>query len=303
LYQHKKAGTIRALLSQLQNKLSADIIYLTQGSNSVGAWLAGCVPHRDVAGNSIAVKGLSALDSFKNNLHSYIIFGLEPEFDCLYPCNAVNSLITAELVIVCNPYITESMLEYADIILPTTTFAENNGTYINIFGNEQNIQPAIRPMHNSKEGWKLLIELGNELNIFDQQYSSSQEILQEFSELLLENKDDNVEKLSFQNLNLEIEEGLCVLFEWPENSVDGITRRSYALQEANHFAKSVVHMNPANANKLGITDGEEVILQQKKSSFPMSLKISTRIPENCLYVPLGISATSGLTEGKVEVIK
>ncbi len=306
LYQHKHASTMRVLLIELQKQLSAKLMYLTQGANSTGAWLAGCIPHRTTAGEIVSSNGLSALDSFKENLQTYILFGIEPELDCLYPGNAMNALKQASLVIVCSPYITEQMLGYADIVLPIATFAETDGTYINLFGSKQKTSPAILPIYDCKPGWEVLRDLGNSLDIAGMEYQSNQEVYQEVTDVLQQTKYSNRSNLNKTTKSLKFvsqSADLNLLLEWPENSVDCITRRSYALQQANTFSKPLAYINPEDADRLSLIDGEQIILVQQVCEFPLTLSVEQYVPKNCLYIPLGIEATSNLTEGKIEIKK
>lgn len=51
-------------------------------------------------------------------------------------------------------------VEHAEIALPVSSWAESDGTFVNSQGMAQESERAIRPLGDSKPGWKLVAELG-----------------------------------------------------------------------------------------------------------------------------------------------
>ena len=47
----------------------------------------------------------------------------------------------------------------ADVVLPSTYFAEQSGSYINAKGQMQKIQAAIKPSGDTHQGWQVLLDL------------------------------------------------------------------------------------------------------------------------------------------------
>src|SRR3989344_8900131 len=78
---HPQAATLRALALLIAELSGAKFGQLPE-ANAAGAWLAGCVPHRGVAGKP-ATKGRHALDMLRHPLKAWLLFGGEPGFDCL----------------------------------------------------------------------------------------------------------------------------------------------------------------------------------------------------------------------------
>jgi len=75
------------------------LCYLSNGSNSVGAALAGAVPHRGAAGETTNVKGKSLTEMFASKLAAFILLGVEPELDCTASSAANNALNNAQFVV------------------------------------------------------------------------------------------------------------------------------------------------------------------------------------------------------------
>src|SRR3989344_5245379 len=158
---HPQAATLRAL-AQLIAGLSGATFGQLPEANAAGAWLAGCVPHRGVAGKT-ATTGRHALDMLRKPLKAYLLFGVEPEFDCLDGA-AASAVRTAEFVVMMttfkpSPYRTRAV-EYADVWLPLAPFTETDGTFVNAEGLHQPFAAAVAPLGESRPGWKILRMLG-----------------------------------------------------------------------------------------------------------------------------------------------
>jgi len=61
-------------------------------------------------------------------------------------------------------------------VLPIGTFAETSGTFVNLEGRWQSWPGAIKPLGESRPGWKVLRVLGNLLGLPGFEYLSSDEV-------------------------------------------------------------------------------------------------------------------------------
>src|SRR3989344_2662776 len=180
---HPQAATLRAL-TQLIAELSGAKFGQLPEANAAGAWLAGCVPHRGVAGKS-ATTGRHALDMLRHPLKAYLLFGVEPEFDCLDGAAAA-AVRTAEFVVMMttfkpSPYRTRAV-EYADVWLPLAPFTETDGTFVNAEGRHQPFAAAGAPLGESRPGWKILRMLGHLMNLPGFEQSGIEEVRQEMNQ-------------------------------------------------------------------------------------------------------------------------
>jgi formate dehydrogenase major subunit len=55
-------------------------------------------------------------------------------------------------------FLTETA-QSADVLLPAASFAEKDGTFVNIEGREQKIRQAIPPRGNVRPDWRILADL------------------------------------------------------------------------------------------------------------------------------------------------
>jgi NADH-quinone oxidoreductase subunit G len=166
---------LRVLAAALAQLTGAQLGYIADGGNTVAAHLAGVLPHRSVAGQSLNTSGLNVADMLAARLKAYVLVGSIEAQDL--PANAVANLRAAECVVALSSY--ASAKQYADIILPIGAFAETSGTYVNLEGRWQSVPGAARPLGESRPAWKVLRVLGNLLNLPDFDYLSSEQVRDE----------------------------------------------------------------------------------------------------------------------------
>ncbi len=217
-------ATIRALASVLANTTGATLSYLADGGNTVGAHLAGVLPHRGAGGRAVTRPGLNVTDMLAAKLKAYVLFGaIEPGHDI--PASAIEAFKNAEFVVSLSPY--DTAKDFAHVILPIGTFAETSGTYVNLEGRWQSVPGAAIPVGESRPGWKVLRVLGNLLDLSKFDYLDSEQVRDELESQLAFVKFDNAlgagsvtTSTSTSTLNADV----------PMYSVDALVRRSPALQ-------------------------------------------------------------------------
>ncbi len=303
LNQHFQAANLRWAVLELAKKYNAQLLSLTNGCNSVGAWLAGCVPHRKEAGLTQETTGLAVKEMFSNSLDAYVLYGIEPEFDCVNPSVASNALKNAKFVVVCSSFVTTKMKEYADVILPIATFAETHGSYFNVFGKCQGFNPATENFKDSKPGWKVLRALAESCNIPSCEYYSASDLRAELKKVLRDNPFDNINNREVPEVSPNTTEQINLITEWPIYSVDSLVRRSEVLQKNNDFAKPVFRMNQTLALRLKTENDDILNVKFAGNKISLPVMIDARVPDNCLYVPSGVAKTNCLNhEAQVEIL-
>jgi NADH-quinone oxidoreductase subunit G len=215
---------LRALAAALADLTGAQLGYIAEGGNAVGAALAGVLPHRAAGGQPVTVKGLNTAEMLAAGLKAYVLFGaIEPDQD-IAAAGARAALEKADFVVALTPYATAK--EYADVILPIGTFAETSGTYVNLEGRWQSVPGAAKPVGESRPGWKVLRVLGNLLNLPGFDYLSSEDVRDELKAQLGEVQPDNsyaVGALQGAAVGTARDVGIY--------ATDAIVRRSSALQQ------------------------------------------------------------------------
>jgi NADH-quinone oxidoreductase subunit G len=175
--RHPAFADLRALAAALAQMCGATLGRIAEGSNAAGGYLAGAVPHRAAGGQALAQPGLNARDMLTSPLKAYLLVGgIEPSLDTL-DADAVRVLSQAQLVVAVTPYASPEIKSIAHVLLPSGTFAETSGTYVNCEGRWQSQSGAAAPLGESRPGWKVLRVLGNLLQLPDFDYQSSEEVL------------------------------------------------------------------------------------------------------------------------------
>ncbi|HID48884.1 MAG TPA: NADH-quinone oxidoreductase subunit G, partial [Chromatiales bacterium] len=153
--QPELAG-LRALANVIADQSGARLGYLSEGANAVGACLAGSLPHRGPGGSDPGGAGLDSRAMLSQGLAAYMVFGVEPEYDCASPGAALAAMEAADFVVSLSAFATDRMRGYADVILPISLFAETGGTFVNAEGNWQSFEGAVSPPGEARPGWKVL---------------------------------------------------------------------------------------------------------------------------------------------------
>ena len=107
------------------------------------------------------------------------VMGSDPATKYADPALAKRALEAAEFVVVQDLFMTETA-KYADVILPAASFAERDGTFVNIEGREQKIRQAFPPRGNSLPDWRILADLMARLGQ-PAPYFSARDIYREYS--------------------------------------------------------------------------------------------------------------------------
>lgn len=290
---HPQAATIYYLAQQIAQLTDAKIGWLTEGANVAGAWLAGAVPHRGVAGSGVTDSGLPATAALTAHLKSYLLFNVEPELDCVDSGLAHAALEQAEFVVAFSPFKAQSYLNYANAILPIAAFTETNGTLINSMGQWQTVTAAVSPPGESKPGWKILRVLANELELEGFEYSQSEQIRDEVQHAVTNINFSSAEEF-IPTVIEALPSGLARITEWPIYAIDSIVRRSRALQESASNDPVAVYMNEALAMRYHLQTGSVVKLMQAKTTIYLPVIITPQIPDACVLVHAGRKETVGL---------
>ncbi|GAB4511196.1 MAG: NADH-quinone oxidoreductase subunit NuoG [Sulfuricaulis sp.] len=293
---HPQAATLRALARFIAELSGAKFGQLPE-ANAAGAWLAGCVPHRGLAGKS-ATTGRHALDMLRKPLKAYLLFGVEPEFDCLDGAAAA-AVRTAEFVVMTttfkpSPYRSRAV-EYADVWLPLAPFTETDGTFVNAEGRSQPFAAATAPLGESRPGWKILRMLGHVMGLSGFEQAAIEEVRQEMNQLATTAAAPSSFALPPEDSAMTPAAGqLMRLAEVPMYAIDPIVRRAPSLQKTADNPPPSARLNAAQAGKLGFKGGESVQVVMSQGVAHLDLVLDERVPDGCLLVPAGYPETAML---------
>jgi NADH-quinone oxidoreductase subunit G len=237
--RHSAYAELRLLARELAQVTGATMGELLEGANGTGAYLAGCVPHRDPAGQVRPASGMNAREMLERPLNGYLLLGTEPWADGAQP-EAVVTLENAPFVVAVTSFASPAMLEVAQVLLPAAAFAETSGTYVNLEGRWQSFGGAARTPGSARPAWKILRVLGNLLDLPGFDYQSSEQVRDQLRAI--------VDLAPSRNYSSAFTPARTTKFEnlrdVPMYQVDPLLRRATALQLTRTGLEPAVEFRP-----------------------------------------------------------
>jgi NADH-quinone oxidoreductase subunit G len=228
--RHHAMTAVRALAAAIANATGATFGTLSEGPNSAGASLAGVLPHRGLGGVLRAEPGLHAGDMLDAVLDVLLLVNLEPDVDILATDDAVAKVRSQNFTVALTPFVSESLLDAADLLLPVGTFAESSGTYVNAAGTWQSFPGIANPVGEARPTWKVLRVIGNLLDAPGFEYVTSGEVLDELREQLGDANPDNTYAGTGAVARPNGADTPVADVDIPIYSIDPVVRRARALQ-------------------------------------------------------------------------
>ena len=222
--RHAAFSKVRALAAEIAGKSGARLGTLSPGANSAGLAQVGVLPG----------EGIHAGAMLDESLDAVVLLNIEPEADLLATEDAVRKLSRQNFVVVFTPFVSDALLEAADLLLPIGTFAETSGTYVNVEGRWQSFGGVANPVGESRPAWKVLRVLGNLVEAEGFDYVTSEDVLEECRASVDDAGADPaaMNAASFSNANVAKNAGEEAQsdIDTPLYSVDALVRRARALQ-------------------------------------------------------------------------
>ena len=288
---HPQAATLRALAELIADLCSAKLGHLPE-ANSTGAWIAGCVPQRGTPA------GKHALAMLHEPLKGYLLLGVEPELDCLDAPAARAAMESAEFVVMLTtfrPSIYKSgAVEYADVWLPLAPFTETAGTHVNAEGRLQSFDEAVAALGQARPGWKILRMLGTQLGLPGFGYDRIEEVRAEIALPPTPSARLRVWSLPSETIPAPARGHWQRIVEIPMYRVDALVRRAPSLQHTADNPPPAAHLNPAEADRLGLTHGDSVSVALGVGVAQLPLVVDARVPDSCVLIPCGWPETAAL---------
>src|SRR6516225_9957976 len=238
--------------------------------------------------------------------------------------NKVRKALSAlEFLVVQDIFLTETA-EFADVILPASSYLEKDGTYTNTDRRVQLGHTVLDPPGQARIDWEVVQDIANRIGL-DWHYTSPREIFNEMVSVI-----PSYKNLSYDNLGLtgklypnpdpEHSDGIVVMFTEKFNTNDGLAHLVPAewlparelpdddypfvlntgrMLEHWHTGsmtrrsyaldaiapKALVFVHPDDATRLGLADGELARVSSRRGTIELEVKVSHReAPGNC-FIP------------------
>lgn len=284
---HSHYADLHALAQVIADLSGAAIGFLGEAANSVGAYIAGAIPHQGKT-------GLNADAMLAAPRKAYLLLGAEPELDSHNPAQAMRALQSADMVVAMSAY-KHSAMDYADVLLPIAPFTETAGTFINTEGRVQSFNGAVKPLGETRPAWKVLRVLGTMLGLPGFDYDTAEAVRQS----VLPNGDLSANALSNQLSAIKVSsvavaETVTRIGEVPMYQADAIVRRAESLQKTHNAEAPVAQANPTMLAALDVTSGAMITVRQGEAKAVMRVQANNALPLNCVRVAASHPHTAGL---------
>ncbi len=191
-----------ALLTGNIGKLSTGVNPLRGQNNVQGACDMGALPnmypgYQKVADETVRNKFQKAWNARLSNkpglTHTEIVDAIDRgEVKALYQVgenpvmseadsgHIMQALLKLDFFVVQDIFMTRTA-QYADVILPASSFAEKSGTFTNTERRVQKVRQAIAPIGQSRADWEITCEMAKRMGAEGFDYNSTEEIMTEIS--------------------------------------------------------------------------------------------------------------------------
>jgi NADH-quinone oxidoreductase subunit G len=282
---HPQAATLHRLSAELAQIVGARVGFLGEAANSVGGYLAGAVPFGTPA-------GLNGRQMLAEPRRAYLLWNAEPELDCHNPREALAAMRGAEFVVALSPF-RHLAREYAHVLLPIAPFTETAGTFVNMEGRAQSFQGAVKPLGETRPGWKVLRVLGGLLGLVGFEYNGADEV----KAAALDGRDIAAELSNAPAGTIAaaaVPSGIQRIAEVPIYFADALVRRSEPLQLTRDARPPAARMAPALMDRLGLAEGDRVRVAQDGGEAILPVQADASVPPGCVRIAAAHPLTAGL---------
>jgi NADH-quinone oxidoreductase subunit G len=283
--QHPQAARLQRLAQELAELLGARFGFLGEAANSVGGYLAGCVPSGG---------GMNARSMLEQPRRAYLLLNAEPDFDCHDPRTAIRAMDSADLVVALASY-RSFAADYADVLLPVAPFTETSGSFVNCAGQMQSFNGAVKPLGEARPAWKVLRVLGNLMSLPGFDYESSEAVRDEVCrpEAVAGRLDNRLDGPLTPD-DAPAADGLQRVADVPVYFGDPIVRRAASLQRTRDALPPRAWIGSPLARELGVKAGERVRVRQGDGEAVVEIGIDEQVPERCVRLAAAHRHTAGL---------
>jgi len=244
-----------------------------------------------------------------------------------------------DFLVVQDMFLTETA-QVADVVLPASSFAEKDGTFTSGYRLVQRVRAVIAPIEGSWPDWQIVCDLSRRMG-YEMNYDSPEEIMKEIASLTppyggisydrLEEgglrvpcptKDHpGTEFLWGETFRTDTGKGKFFPAEYlpPAETTDeefpfllttgkelyhihtgACTRESKALFSL--APEDLLELNPADAERIGISNGGRVRLRSRRGRFEITVQITDRVPKGIVFSTFHSSEINVLTNDSLDPV-
>lgn len=234
--------------------------------------------------------------------------------------HVIHALEKAELLVVQDIFLTPTA-QMAHVVLPGSCFAEKDGTFSNTERRVTRVRKAIEPPGEAKEDWQIIMELSSRFG-YEMNYESPSAIMDEIATLTPSYGGINYDRLEGEGIQWPCPttdhpgtkflhkdafargKGLfhAIPYKPPAEVVDDeypfwlTTGRVFAHYHTATMTRNCpqlhaeiregfLELNPEDAEKLGISEGEEVSVASRRGELKVKTTVTDRVGSGVLFLP------------------
>jgi NADH-quinone oxidoreductase subunit G len=281
--QHPQASTLLALANWIGAQVGATVGVFGEAANSVGAQLVGAMP---------GPGGLSAAQMLSQPMKALLLLGVEPLLDTADAAATAAAMKQAGLVVSLSPF-ADANADIADVQLPVAPFSETAGAFVNAEGRLQSFHGVVKPLGDTRPGWKLLRVLGKLLGLRGFEQESAEEVR---AEALgdVASLPARLNNSAGAPVAAPVVTGLQRVADIPIYATDPLVRRAPALQLTADARAPVAHLPLALWQRLGLKAGERVMVIQGTTAQVLPAALDATLADDAVRIPAGHADTAAL---------
>jgi NADH-quinone oxidoreductase subunit G len=272
---HVNGSWLRALAKAIARVTGAKFNQLSRGANALGLARSGVLP-----------TGLNARAMLEQPRATYLLYGVEPEFDFADNTLALQALSQAKQVVAFSAFVTESLKRCTNAILPIALLPELEGSLVNAQGQTQLVAAGAKAPGDARPGWRLLRGLGEALKLQGFEFTDIHGLRAQVQQSEVESGVGLSKRGAVQ--------GLQRIASTPIYRGDAVLRRALPLNAHSLTQGPRVRLNPADALATGLSSGAMARVGDGRGQATLQVEITARVPQGALWIETAYGATAPL---------
>jgi formate dehydrogenase alpha subunit len=249
------------------------------------------------------------------------------------------SIDNLDFLVVQDIFLTETAMK-ADVVLPSTCYAEKDGTFTNSERRVQRIRKAVEPPGQAWDDWKIISDIATRMN-YPMSYENSQRIMEEISRVTPSYAGINYDRIEYEGIHWpcpttehpgtpilhreQFTSGKGVFHgieyippaetaddEYPMYLTTGrllyhyhtgtMTMKTGGLNEIS--PECFVEISPRDAGEYNMQDGSMVEIASRRGNIQARIKVSQKAVSGTVFIPFhyALAAANRLTNAALDPI-
>ncbi len=269
--------------------------------------------------------GLTATEmipaALEGKLKAMYVLGENPVITDPNSHHTVDALNKLDFLVVQDIFLTETAA-LADVVFPSTCFAEKDGTFSNTERKVQRVRKAVEPPGEARPDLSIIMEMSKRLG-YTMDYKSPEDVLIEFGQVW-----PNLAGITYQRIDKEGIQWPCpdsnhpgtpylykagfpkgrvrfsvVPFTNPDEATDteypfvlttgrnlyqyhsgSMTRRVSQIEA--HAGEPYVEISPKNSKNLHIKNGDMLVVTSRRGSIRIKARVTSMVQEGTVFIPM-----------------